>query len=70
LSACREVHRPTSAHSLALLPELAPGTPLALSLGPDSPGVAALLLGVPAAAALIAWATARHSVRLMLRQMY
>jgi hypothetical protein len=29
-----------------------------------------LLLGVPVAVAAIAWATARHSVRLLLRQMY
>ena len=56
--------------SLALMPELAPGTPLALSLGPDPAGWAILLLAVPAAAAAVAWATARHSVRLMLRQIY
>ena len=56
--------------SVALMPELAPGTPLALSLGPGPAGWAILLLAVPAAAAAIAWATARHSVRLLLRQMY
>jgi cell division transport system permease protein len=56
--------------ALALLPELAPGTALALSLGPDPAGLAILLFAVPAVAAMIAWATARHSVRLMLRQMY
>jgi cell division transport system permease protein len=58
------------AASLALMPELAPGTPLALSLGPGPLGWAILLGAVPAGAAAIAWATARHSVRLMLRQMY
>jgi cell division transport system permease protein len=58
------------AASLALMPELAPGTPLALSLGPDPLGWAVLLVAVPAVAAAIAWTTARHSVRLMLRQMY
>ncbi len=56
--------------SVALMPELAPGTPLALSLGPGPAGWAILLLAVPAAAAAIAWATARHAVRLLLRQMY
>ncbi len=54
--------------SVALMPELAPGTPLAL--GPGPVGWAILLLAIPAAAAAIAWATARHSVRLLLRQMY
>jgi cell division transport system permease protein len=58
------------AAALALMPELAPGTALALSLGPDPADLATLLLAVPAVAAMIAWATARHSVRLMLRQMY
>ena len=58
------------AATLALMPELAPGTPLALSLGPGPLGWAVLLGAVPAVAAVIAWATARHSVRLMLRQMY
>jgi cell division transport system permease protein len=58
------------AASLALMPELAPGTPLALSLGPSPAGWAILLLAVPAVAALIAWATARHAVRLLLRRMY
>jgi cell division transport system permease protein len=56
--------------SVALMPELAPAGPLALSLSPDLAGWAMLLLGVPAAVAAIAWATARHSVRLLLRQMY
>ena len=56
--------------ALALMPELAPGTALAVSLGPDREGWAVLLAGVPAAIALIAWATARHSVRLLLRQTY
>jgi len=56
--------------SLALMPELAPGTPLALTLGPGPLGWVMLVVAVPAAAAAIAWATARHSVRLMLRQMY
>jgi cell division transport system permease protein len=56
--------------SVALMPELAPGGPLALSLSPDPAGWALLLLGVPVAVAAIAWATARHSVRLLLRQMY
>ena len=55
--------------SVALLPELAPGTALALSLAPSPAGMAMLLFAVPTVAALIAWATARHSVRLMLRQM-
>ncbi len=55
--------------SLALMPELAPGTALAVSLGPDGAGWAGLAIGVPAAAGVIAWATARHSVRLLLRQM-
>ena len=58
------------AASLALMPELAPGTPLALTLGPSPVGWAILLLAVPAVTAAIAWATARHSVRLLLRQMY
>ena len=58
------------AASLALMPELAPGTPLALTLGPGPVGWAVLLLAVPAVTAAIAWATARHSVRLLLRQMY
>ena len=58
------------AASLALMPELAPGTPLALTLGPGPVGWAILLLAVPAVAAAIAWVTARHSVRLLLRQMY
>ena len=56
--------------SLMLMPEMAPGTALALSLAPDPPGRALLLLAVPTVAAIIAWAAARHSVRLMLRQMY
>lgn len=56
--------------SLALTPELAPGTPLALSLGPGTQVLAILLFAVPAVAATIAWLTARHSVRLLLRQMY
>jgi cell division transport system permease protein len=62
------------AGSLALMPELAPdliqGTPLALSSGPGLTGWAILVLAVPAAMAAIAWAVARHSVRLMLRQIY
>jgi len=56
--------------SVALMPELAPGTALALSLGPDGAEWAALLMGVPAVAAAVAWVTARHSVRLMLRRIY
>jgi cell division transport system permease protein len=55
--------------ALALMPELAPGTSLAVSLGPGGAGWAALAIGVPAATGVIAWATARHSVRLLLRQM-
>jgi cell division transport system permease protein len=55
---------------LALMPELAPGTAMALSLGPEPADLAVLMLAVPAAAVIIAWATARHSVRLMLRQIY
>jgi cell division transport system permease protein len=58
------------AASLALMPELAPGTPLALSLGPGPASWAALMIGVPAAAAAVAWVTARHSVRLLLRRIY
>lgn len=58
------------AASLALMPDLAPGTALALSLGPDPATLAVLLVAVPVVVAMIAWATARHSVRLMLRQMY
>ncbi|HSF95058.1 MAG TPA: cell division protein FtsX [Thermohalobaculum sp.] len=56
--------------ALALMPELAPGTPLAVSLGPERAGWVLLMAGVPALSGLIAWATARHSVRLLLRQMY
>lgn len=56
--------------SVAMMPELAPGTPLALTLGPGPAGWAVLLLAVPAVAAAVAWATARHSVRLMLRRIY
>ncbi len=56
--------------SLMLMPDLAPGTALALSLAPDPTGRVLLMIGVPIVAAIIAWAAARHSVRLMLRQMY
>ena len=55
--------------SVAFLPELAPGTALAPALAPSPAGLAILLFAVPAVAALIAWATASHSIRLMLRQM-
>jgi cell division transport system permease protein len=58
------------AATVALMPELAPGTALALSLGPEGAEWAALLTGVPAAAAAVAWVTARHSVRLLLRRIY
>ncbi len=58
------------AAALALMPELAPGTPMAVSLGPAGTGWALLLLAVPAGAALVAWVTARHAVRLMLRSMW
>jgi cell division transport system permease protein len=58
------------AGALALMPELAPGTPMAVSLGPSGSGWAVLLAAVPAGAALVAWLTARHAVRLMLRRMW
>jgi cell division transport system permease protein len=56
--------------ALALMPELAPGTALAVDPGPgDWTGWALLLGGVPLTLALTAWAAARHAVRLLLRQM-
>lgn len=58
--------------ALAMLPDLAPGTALAVSPRPgagDWTGWALLLGGVPLAMALTAWAAARHAVRLLLRQM-
>jgi len=58
--------------ALSLMPELAPGTALAVDPAPgpqDWAGWALLLGGVPLAMALTAWAAARHAVRLLLRQM-
>jgi len=54
--------------TVALMPALAPGTPLALSLGPTGWGWLGLLAGVPAAAGLIASVASRHAVRLVLRR--
>jgi len=58
------------AGALALMPELAPGTPMAVSLGPVGAGWALLLLVVPAGTVLVAWLTAHQAVRLMLRGMW
>jgi cell division transport system permease protein len=56
--------------ALALMPDLAPGTPLAVAPGPgDWAGWLLLLGAIPLAMALAAWAAARQAVRLLLRQM-
>lgn len=55
--------------ALALLPSVEAGTGVGLSLGLGAAGWAALGLGLPLAATLIAWGAAHGAVRLALRRM-
>ncbi|MGF1501105.1 MAG: cell division protein FtsX [Paracoccaceae bacterium] len=54
--------------AIGALPSAAGETLLATSLVPDPVGRLAMLFGVPAASALIAWTTARASIRVALAQ--